>query len=166
MREGKASYGGVLRNAEGEWVWGFTGLCGLTFPLSAELTALEEGLLLIHQHNCLQVIIESDSSETVMLINGIPKADHMLFSTILECKRLQKCIWSSSVIYASRNYNNNADSITKLGHNVCTQLGIVLFPPLPPPFVMEELRKDKCCIVFGLVKFFSLMLYQKKKEVI
>lgn len=37
FRDGVGTFGGVLRRETGEWLWGFTGKCGNTSPLHAEL---------------------------------------------------------------------------------------------------------------------------------
>lgn len=35
VRNGPATFSGVLRNHEGKWVWGFAGSCGFSSPLGA-----------------------------------------------------------------------------------------------------------------------------------
>ena len=57
VREGKSMYGGILRNDQGQWVWGFTGFCGHASPLQAELVAIKEGLSAIHHHGLFRVIL-------------------------------------------------------------------------------------------------------------
>lgn len=79
----------------------------------------------VQQKGVLRVIIESNSSEAVNLINGFPDASHPVLSVILECKRLHKTMWSSSINYVPRNYNNTTDCIAKLGQFVCSTYGTV-----------------------------------------
>ncbi|KAM7463288.1 hypothetical protein LguiA_031409 [Lonicera macranthoides] len=57
VRDGKATYGGLLCNDTGAWVWGFNGCCNFT-SLFAELKALEQGQWLLHQRDCMLVIKE------------------------------------------------------------------------------------------------------------
>ena len=138
---GNATYGGVLRDHEGNWVWGFTGSCGHSSPLAAELLALKEGLVAVLNNRCLCVIIESDSSIAVQLINGYPEENHPFMHIILECKSLFRRIWSCSITYVPRNYNNSADCIAKLGHTICS-LGESVWFNEPPSSLLEVLRGD------------------------
>ena len=48
VRDGQATYGGLLRDHEGNWVWGFGGSCGSAYALYGELVAMKEGLLANH----------------------------------------------------------------------------------------------------------------------
>lgn len=118
-KDGKATYGALPRNASGDWVWGFVRFCGFTSPLAAALMALKEGLMLIHQQGYMRVVVESDSSEDVMLFNGFPDEDLPLLQIILECERLYKRAWSSSVTYVPRSFIMSADCITKFAYSVC-----------------------------------------------
>ena len=99
FQDGKATYGGLLRDTEGNWVWGYTGFCGFTSPLHAELMSLKEGLLALLQCRHLHIIVESDSSEAVNLINGFPDEEHSLLSVVLECKSIHSLLRSSSITY-------------------------------------------------------------------
>lgn len=73
FRDGKAVYGGVLRDDTGKWVWGFAGCFNGNSSLSAEIRAIKEGLQLLVNHGCLRVIVESDSSQLVNLFNSYPQ---------------------------------------------------------------------------------------------
>lgn len=75
------------------------GSCGFSSPLYAELLALKEGLLALHQRNCMRVVVESDASEVVQLINGYPDQDHPYLQLVLECKRLHRRLWACSITY-------------------------------------------------------------------
>ncbi|KAM7519374.1 hypothetical protein LguiB_018336 [Lonicera macranthoides] len=46
--------------------------------LSLQLFAIKEGLLAIRLHGLMQVIIESDSSIALILLNRTPDLDHLL----------------------------------------------------------------------------------------
>lgn len=53
-RDGSATYGGLLRDEKGHWGWGFTGSCGCNSILYAELMAMKEGLIALHQKKCVR----------------------------------------------------------------------------------------------------------------
>lgn len=103
VRGGNATYGGPLRDEEGRWVWGFTGSCGFKFVLYAELMAMKASLMALHQKKCVRVIVETNSSEVVQLVNGFPK-------------RLYRRLLSCSIACVPRVYNYSADCIAKLDH--------------------------------------------------
>ena len=123
VRDGEATYGGLLRDDICRWQWGFSSFCGCSSPLYAELLALKEGLQGLLHHQCLRVIVESDSSEVVQLVNGLPDEDHPLLQLILDCKRFHSKFLNCTITYVSRTYNYSADCLAKFGHTLCTQLG-------------------------------------------
>ena len=141
VRDGEATYGGLLRDDEGGWKWSFSGFCGFSSPLFAELMALKEGLQGLVNHHCLRIIVESDSSEVVQLVNGFPDYDHPWLQLILECKRLHSLLLNCAITYVPRTYNYSADCLAKYGHNLCTHLETFWFSD-PPSVVLEALRRD------------------------
>lgn len=122
-------------------LWGFTGTCRVTSPLYAELMAIKVGFQVLQRHGCMRVVVESDSSDAVQLINGFPDEIHPHLQLVLECKRLHRCIWSSSIIFIPRNYNSSAYCISKLGHYVYNNVYTVWFDTMPTS-ILEEVRKD------------------------
>ena len=103
--------------------------------------ALKEGLQGLLNHQCLRVIVESDSSEVVQLVNGFSDDEHLLLQLILDCKRIHSMLLNCPITYVPRTYNFNADCLAKFGHTLCTHLGTFWF--FDPPFVvLEDLRRD------------------------
>lgn len=127
VREGCAVYGGLLRTIEGLWEWGFTGKCGFVSALEEKLRVIKEGLLAVQRIGLLMVILKSNSSEAVNMLNGYPNEDYPLLTLILECKPLHGYIWSSSITYVPCNYNYNAGFLAKLAHNVYNNVDFVWF---------------------------------------
>lgn len=125
VRDGNSTHGGLLWNHAGEWMWGFIGWTTNSFASHTELLAIKEGLMVVHRKGILRVIIESDSSEVVNLINGFPDASHPLLLVIFDYKCIHKQMWSSFITYISRSYNSSEDCIAKLGHVVCTSFRTV-----------------------------------------
>ena len=65
VRDGMATYGAILRDDQGTWLWEFTGCCGRSTPLATELSAIKEGLLALHRHGFMRVIMEIVKKEGV-----------------------------------------------------------------------------------------------------
>lgn len=140
VRDGDSTYGGLLRNHLGERIWEFVGkVAGASTPHG--LLTIKEGLLTMHRHGLLKVIIESDSSEAVQLVNGYLNSHYTHFALSLECKNLHKRVWRSSMSFVPRSYNTAADSIAKLGHTFCNTVGTVWLVN-PPPSVWMEVCND------------------------
>ncbi|CAN1779180.1 Putative ribonuclease H protein At1g65750 [Linum perenne] len=71
-----ATIGGVIRNAQGSWVAGFTNCIGRGSALLAELTALRDGLTLVWILGYREVQVESDCTEVVELVESIDLQNH------------------------------------------------------------------------------------------
>ena len=65
-----AGFGGLLRNADGDWIVGFSGYCGVVDNLCAELLALRRGLKLAWDYGYRQLICEIDCLEIVRLVRN------------------------------------------------------------------------------------------------
>lgn len=111
-------YRGVLRDENGQWQWGFLGKSAAMNPLHAELLASKQGIQALLAKGCHQVIIETDSSQTINLMHGHPQKDHPFLRIIMECKALFTNVWQSTATDVPRNFNKWADVFAKLGHNV------------------------------------------------
>ncbi|KAM7526225.1 hypothetical protein LguiA_016127 [Lonicera macranthoides] len=128
IRDGVGMFGGVLRSETGEWLWDFAGKCGNTSHLHAELMGVKVGLEKIVARGHLQVIIETDSSEAVNLVDGFPGENHPLLHLVMECKSLHKKVWSYSINHVSLVYNLLcAHKLAGIGHDVSSQEGSILF---------------------------------------
>lgn len=103
LLNGCGTFGGLLRDVGGAWVWGFAEKCAAHDPLEMELRALQRGLRTLVDKNLSRMIVESDSSHVINLIHGFPYETHPHLHLILECKRLHTLLWSSSIIYVPRN---------------------------------------------------------------
>nr|KYP54715.1 Putative ribonuclease H protein At1g65750 family [Cajanus cajan] len=82
-RENMASCGGVIRDSDGRFVVAFTGKLGMCSILKSELWAILHGLrILVNRNLGRQVIIESDSSTTVRLVNEGCFGSHPYFDLV------------------------------------------------------------------------------------
>lgn len=73
---GRSGYGGFLRDVYGQWICGFSGSCGFTTNLNAELMAILKGLNLAWSRGYKLVVCESDSTTALDLISHGPHPLH------------------------------------------------------------------------------------------
>ncbi|KAK9036244.1 hypothetical protein V6N11_078252 [Hibiscus sabdariffa] len=66
--DGSASYGGVLRDHNGKWIHGFNKFIGRCSVVEAELWGISTEMDLAWGLGCRQLIIESDSSEALRMV--------------------------------------------------------------------------------------------------
>lgn len=90
--DGRGTYGSLLRDEDGAWIWGFARQCAAQDPLETELKAIYHSLFTLVEKNSSRVLIEFDFSTAVNLIHGYPDDTHMHLHLILECKRLHRLL--------------------------------------------------------------------------
>lgn len=66
---GKAGFGGIFRNEQGDWELGYFGRMMATSSLETEIWSIYRGLTIILEKGMSNVQIESDSQTAVFLIN-------------------------------------------------------------------------------------------------
>ena len=88
FRDAQGSFGSVLRDDEGNWIWGFNGSNNANDALHAKIISLKRGLEALVEKNVGRTIIETDSSNKVNLIHGTIDEDHPRFGLIMECKNM------------------------------------------------------------------------------
>ncbi|XP_039026364.1 uncharacterized protein LOC120159936 [Hibiscus syriacus] len=71
---GLSTYG-VLRDEHAEWIAGFGQILGYCSVIDAELWGLYKDLLLTWNMNHRSIIVESDSKEAIVVLQGEPKID-------------------------------------------------------------------------------------------
>ena len=113
FRDRQGTYGGLLKDDKGSWIWGFMGKSNTSDPLHAKLQALRIGLQALVDKGCNRVLVETDSSQALHLINGYPDVDHPHLKFILECEDIITRSWLCTVTYISRNANK-CDYMTRV----------------------------------------------------
>lgn len=81
-----AGGGGLLRDANGNWMGGFARRIGTANSFTAELWALRDGLLLCQQMNAQAVIIELDVRAIVDVFNHQARANTVVSSIMDDCR--------------------------------------------------------------------------------
>ena len=77
-----------------------------------------------------KIIVESDSLDTVQLINNVTNSNHPLFSLIQCCKQLVEADWNCIVKHVYREGNRLADGLARMGHRM--KIGTLVFEDPPP----------------------------------
>lgn len=116
--------GGVIRNANGEWVIGFSKkVCALNHT-HAELSALEHELHLVIDHQLTLVEIETDSIEVIELLNEkIPIFNNLINSCRFHLKRLGNLV----IRHSFREGNKVAHALANKGSKKQSSDNIYIF---------------------------------------
>ena len=126
---GKAGFGGLVRNHDGTFQFGFYGSVGLSNIFHAEIQALLVGIRLCWQAGYRQVMCFSNSLHVVQLvIEGTSQFHH--YSNELEIiKDFMAKDWTISLHNTLREGNACADVLAKLGAINVDPLIMLQMPP-------------------------------------
>ncbi|XP_027350466.1 TMV resistance protein N-like [Abrus precatorius] len=128
-----AGYGGLFRDVEGNWLSGFYGSLGVTTTVKAELHTICQGLITAWDLGYRNVLVETDSSEAIHLIEEANIEDHAYGDLLAGIHSLKQRNWSLNLIHSLREDNACADILAKLG---AEQHKVYCFLADPP----EQLR--------------------------
>lgn len=113
-----ASCGGVIRDASGNWVKGFSrnlGIFSSAKVFLTELVAVRTGVELAMSLDLANVIIETDSMEVVEVLLNSEGVTHRYEQVILDILRLQSAHGSLLFQHAPRTANSLADYLARIG---------------------------------------------------
>ena len=139
LETGAISAGGVIRDANKNWLVGFALNKGVGSVLEAEIWGILEGLKLAWSTGFRKVVVESDSQAAVTLLTSDISKYHPLYNIVRACKSFMEKDWSCSMHHIYRERNRVADYLANLGHSL--MLGISVFED-PPPQVSAILEDD------------------------
>ncbi|CAN1150374.1 Putative ribonuclease H protein At1g65750 [Linum perenne] len=103
--------GGLLRDAQGEWVAGFTNKLGGGSAIQAELTAIRDGLSLVWVLGFRKVQAESDCLEAVEMMTCMEFQNHPHAVLGYEIKELFSRDWECTFKHIYREANKIADTL-------------------------------------------------------
>ena len=137
--------GGLLRRSDGSFVEGFMFHPNQGDSLTAELWALVLGLKLAWQRGYRKVIVETDASEIIHLLERKDISQHADFILIQEAKSYMCRTWDLELVHISRTTNTVADALAK--HVICSVMG---YQPIlvPSAFMLTMLHSD-CNLFLG-----------------
>ncbi|GAU48278.1 hypothetical protein TSUD_405240 [Trifolium subterraneum] len=110
-----AGYGGLLRNIDGEFIWGFYGDAAIQSILFAEIMAIWYGLKLGWKRGFRKVLRCSDSLLSINLIKDGVTIHHCLANEIHCIRKLLENDWEVILTHTFREGNACADVLAKLG---------------------------------------------------
>ena len=123
-----AAIGGVARDSNGHWLWGFSKSIGKSDVDKAELHALIYGLSRAWEMRIQKIVVEIDSANVFYWITNPIEPSHHLFQLIEDFKWLSGRPWQFNLQLIRRSANACADKLAKLGHQA---RDIVLFDAPP-----------------------------------
>jgi len=140
MHCGRAGAGGVIRNAQGEWIVGFSECLGFCEPLKAELKGVLRGIRLAQERHIPKLLIRSDSMQVINALNTSTATTRKNYFLIQQCKKLLGWDgWTVQVSHCLREANQVADTLATIGSE--GGLGITIFTN-PPSETQNLLYAD------------------------
>lgn len=109
-----ASAGGMLRNDQGNWVWGYMVKIGKMKSFMAELWGLREDLRLCEDKGIDKLMVELDSNSVVNLMTGNVEGDEDVPTLVGDCRIL--ATWFGCIMFSHvyREGNMCADALASL----------------------------------------------------
>lgn len=142
---GPGGFGGLARNPDGGWLFGFSGHIGLFDVLKAELLGILNGLKIAWDRGFRDIICYTDSMNAMQLIKE-QQADFHRYATIVqEIKDLLILPWKVAMHHTLREGNQSADLLAKWGASISDQLKIF---EVPPPEMGLVLAGDVAGVAF------------------
>ncbi|KAJ1429572.1 Ribonuclease H domain [Sesbania bispinosa] len=122
--------GGVLRNARGDWIHGFSSEEGVGSILEAELLAVRRGLDMAWNIGITDVICESDSLEATHIIgsNSSP-LDTSLRPMLSDIRSILSRPMRVQFVHVFGEANLVADFLAKRGHSLAVESEFWEEPP-------------------------------------
>lgn len=85
---GPVGSGGLIRNEDGDWVYGYARKIGVTTSFAAELWSLRDGLMQCFSLHLPAVEIEIDTKVIVDLLNNYKNANNVISALVDDCRYL------------------------------------------------------------------------------
>ncbi|OIT01474.1 putative ribonuclease h protein, partial [Nicotiana attenuata] len=138
----KSGIGGLIRNANAEWILGFAASITTESPSTAETHALIQGLQLVLDRNLLPLEVEVDSKDIIRLLNSDKEIPNNLIS---DCRYLLDRLGKPIVLHAYREQNGVADKLAKEGCNFDIQSMMHIFED-SPDFARSLFEQEKSVV--------------------
>ncbi|KAJ1385829.1 Ribonuclease H domain [Sesbania bispinosa] len=135
--------GGVLRDANKNWISGFSGFQGIGTVVEAEFLAVLTGLEFAWQKGVTHLILELDCLEVVSEINqpsSMPS--HPNYVVICNIRDFMNRNWEVTLQHVARDANRPADCLAKLGTSC--EISFLDWND-PPPQVDTLVLQDSLC---------------------
>lgn len=140
-----AACGGVLRDDNGFFLWGYSVKLGKCTVPQAELWAIIHGLKLAKERGFAQIIVESDSSAAVNFINTGCLSTHQCRPLVNEIHKIMSELGNIRVAHVFREANQVADRLAN--HGLSLDMFCKVFDVIPD-FLSLPLMGDACNTLF------------------
>ncbi|XVF32879.1 hypothetical protein REPUB_Repub17cG0121000 [Reevesia pubescens] len=135
---GLTAIGGIARDNEGMWLWGFSKLNGHGTVLKAEISAILLGLKIAWEKGYRRVFVESDSLLAVKKLTGSPSRTDPLFHLIFQCQLFIAKEWDCMISHIFREANYCADHLAGTAFINNSSQDVLELPPLSLRQFIEE----------------------------
>ncbi|GLT67725.1 hypothetical protein SLA2020_400120 [Shorea laevis] len=135
---GESAAGGLCRDSNGDWIFGFTQHLGMGYAIRAELFAIWKGLTLAWEKGYRKVIIETDSLLAKQKLQSLGSAN-ALYPLCRDCIELINRNWVCELRHVFREANSCADSMASSFYHLAK--GFYFFEE-PPDIVRDNIRND------------------------
>ncbi|KAK7269582.1 hypothetical protein RIF29_22314 [Crotalaria pallida] len=142
---GRAGFGGLIRNYEGDWICGFAGHFGISNNIHMELLAVLHGLKLAWSRGFRSIECRTDRMEVLNLLKGGFNHFHLYASIIASIVDVVRRDWSVMFSHTLREGNQCADFLAKKG--ACMDANMEVFES-PPPGLSNVLLADSMRVPF------------------
>lgn len=137
---GLSGFGGVVRDSQGRWLFGFAGHLGVTDCLRAELVAILYGLDACWHRRYRKVELFTDSLVALGLITKPHSSFHHYAAVVNGIKSLLQRNWDVTCHHLLREGNAAADHMAKMGAG---STGPMVFFDEQPPGLTVVLEADR-----------------------
>ncbi|KAF7803041.1 hypothetical protein G2W53_042152 [Senna tora] len=122
--------GGVARDKDNNWIFGFSKRLGRGNALHAEIWGILQGLKIAWEKGYKKVIIESDSSLAIQLALGTNDQPHYIGQIIKDIHTLVNKDWTVKFSIVKRDFNTVADKLASWAQRDMFGLRLYNNPPL------------------------------------
>lgn len=142
-----ASCGGLLRDEDGHFIFGFAPNLGSCSILAAELWGIFHGLRMAWNRGFQNIVVYSDSKNAIDLLTAGCVRSHAYFNLIEAIHRIHQGSNSIRWKHILREANQVANCLAKFGLDLDSQFRIFY---VSPSFIYKynALRADAHCICF------------------
>ena len=134
---GLARGGGLIRNANGEWVKGYARAIGCATSVAAELWALRDGIWLCISLKVPAVVFELDAKLVIELLKKDMENPNGVGILVADCKEGMKKIPLVRIQHCYRETNKCADVLARRGASLAQDFTIFMDSPSDVAFLLN-----------------------------
>ena len=128
----------VSRDADGQWVRGFSRWIGVTNNFVAELWGLREGLMLCRSLNLSSLVIELDTKSIVNVLNNLSYANNFISRILDDCRLLISHMPQIRIKHCFRQANHCADRLARISFSQTSEFSLFDSSPMDMIDVYED----------------------------